>query len=268
MNPGRNIAALVGGFRSSFPDSAWREFLATYSASIMKVVDRFDHGGSRDSECFQFVCEKLCEADFRRLRQFDPQGRAAFESWLATVVFNLCVDWHRKEFGRVQMMPAIAVLPAFDQQVYQLVFEQTMTCQECLETLRTGFPDLTRQQVSAALARVHKVLTPRQRWQLSVRNRRRQPHALDERLFAMDCLGPYRTARAEQESRALQSTLAALEPAQRRVLALRFSQGLTLKQIAEVLGLGDPYRAHRQVQAALDALATRMHKEHNQVAQS
>ena len=45
-------------------------------------------------------------------------------------------------------------------------------------------------------------------------------------------------------------------PAQQRLLLLlRYEQGLTLRKIAELLNLGDPFRARREIEAALDALA-------------
>ena len=64
-------------------------------------------------------------------------------------------------------------LPGFDQLVFRYSFEQGMSSQDCLHALSTEFPDVTRQQLSRAIIRVHGVLSPRQRWQIGVRHRRK-----------------------------------------------------------------------------------------------
>ncbi len=171
------------------------------------------------------------------------------------------MDWHRQEYGRAQMLPAINALPAFDQSVYRLYFEQCLDRETCLHTLMDEFPDLTRQQLSGAIARVYRVLTPRQRWQLSLRQQRRAARgatAIDVDLLVSD------TPTAEAESEALlrreqlQHAMRQLEADERLILHLRFVEGLTLKKIAETMRLGDPFRARRQLSHALEALTGHM----------
>jgi transcriptional regulator with XRE-family HTH domain len=38
------------------------------------------------------------------------------------------------------------------------------------------------------------------------------------------------------------------------LLRLRYEQDLTLEEVARLVGLGDPYRAHREIQAAVAEL--------------
>ena len=51
-------------------------------------------------------------------------------------MLNLCVDWHRKEFGWVVLLPAIAALSTFDQVVYRLYFEEALHCETCKRTFQ------------------------------------------------------------------------------------------------------------------------------------
>jgi len=250
-----SISDLLHRLNSTDSGAAWAEFIDRYAPQIMKLVYQFEYKQIRGSECFLYVCERLCDHRFRRLQKFNVHGKASFQTWLGVVVFNLCVDWHRREFGRVQMLPAISALPAFDRKVYQLSFEQVMPLETCFQTLRADFPDLTRQQLSSAIGRVYNVLTPRQRWQINLRIRQRKPGKIDPHLLpSLEC-GPEDCARSRQESEDLQLAMGKLSQDQRLLLQLRFRQGLTLKKIAEIMQLGDPFRARRKLQTTLDLLS-------------
>lgn len=253
-----NISGLLQRLNSTDSGAAWAEFIDRYTPRIMNLVCQFEYEQERGSECFLYICEKLCEHRFRRLQKFNVHGKASFQTWLGAVVFNLCVDWHRSEFGRVQVLPAISALPAFDRKVYQLSFEQAIPLESCFQTLRADFPDLTRQQLSSAIGRVYNVLTPRQRWQVNVRFRQRKPGKVDPQLLPNLEIGPEAGACARQESKELQLAMSKLSQNQRLLLQLRFRQGLTLKKIAEVMQLGDPFRARRKLQTALNRLSEYM----------
>ena len=62
-------------------------------------------------------------------------------------------------------------------------------------------------------------------------------------------------AQTDQERSMLEAAMARLPPPQRLLLRLRYQQDLTLEEIARLTGMPDPFRANRQVQAALEALA-------------
>jgi RNA polymerase sigma factor (sigma-70 family) len=257
-----NIRDLLRRLNSMDAGSAWAEFIDRFAPLIMKVARQFDHQQEKTGECFLYVCEKLFENDFRRLLRFNTVGKARFSTWLGAVVFNLCVDWHRKQYGRVQLLQAISALPAFDHAVYQLCFEQNLVGEEVFQTLMADFPDLTRQQLTNARARVHRILTPRQRWQANVRIQRRKNNSgsqvPDIELLPDTGPGPDLGAWIEQRTDAIGKAMACLSDDQRLLLKLRFEQGLTLKKIAEIMHLGDPFRAKRRLQSALDAVSTQV----------
>lgn len=244
---------------------AWVEFLDRYSALIIQTASQFEYRQDRSSECFLYVCGQLNEDGFRRLLKFNTKGKAKFKTWLGTVVFNLCVDWHRREFGRATLLPAISALPAFDRAVYRMVIEQGMNKEASFQMLRADFPDLTRELVESAVIRVYSLLTPRQRWHVTVRNRRRQ---LARGRFSEDPVqhlpdpgtGPEAQAQKEQDIETLQDAMVCLPARQRLLLRLRFQEGLSLRKIAELTQLGDTNRAWRHIQAALKALFEQIHE--------
>lgn len=256
------VGELLERLSSGRPDSAWTEFLHRYSAQIMHVVQRYESDHGRVMDCFVHACGELSNNGFQRLLRFRPDGRARFRTWLAAVVSNLCVDWRRQQHGRFRPIQAVARLPELDQLVYRYIYVRGMPRDECLHALRGRFPGLTEQSLSEVNARIFSLLTPRQRWQLSTRAS--DPMSLDE-ATAPDrdapviqpedpAQGPDEHAQADQERILLEAAMAQLPPRQRLLLRLRFQQDLTLEEIARLTRLPDPFRVHRQIQAALEAL--------------
>jgi RNA polymerase sigma factor (sigma-70 family) len=259
----KSDASLLSQLKTADAWTAWTEILNRHASLIMKTASQFEYQQDRKNDCFLFLGEKLSEDGFKRLLKYDAGRNASFRTWLIAVVFNLCIDWHRREFGRAFLLPAISALPSFDQLVYRYSFEQGMSSQDCLHALSTEFPDVTRQQLSRAISRVHAVLTPRQRWQIGVRHRRKRRSSDpggDARLRDVDQLptptqDPAIMAQKQQKLDALRAALANLSDRQRLLLHLRFHAGLTLDQIAQFVRLGDSSRAWRHIEKALNALS-------------
>lgn len=260
------VTDLLERLSSGRVDAAWSEFLARYSPVIKHVIRR--HGLDEDciTECFNHVCGALSDDGFRRLLSFRPDGPARFKTWLMAVVSNLCVDWRRKEQGRVRPPKCVSRLPELDQQVYRCIFVRRMSRAHCVEELVPRFPELTEPAVAEINARLFALLTPQQRWQLSLRPTTLRPVGCgagpeDEdqaARLATPSPGPDDLAAELQEQRQLQDALSKLPVEQRLLLRLRYEQNLTLVEVARLTGQPDPFRTNRQIQAALDALADLM----------
>jgi RNA polymerase sigma factor (sigma-70 family) len=255
----RAKADLLRRLSSADAGPAWVEFLEHYASLIMSVASQFEYEQDRINDCFLYACEQLNDNGFQRLLKFDTTGKASFHTWLGSVVFNLCVDWHRREYGRATLLPAISALPAFDQAVYRMVIEQGMDKEACFQSLRADFPDLTRELLAKAVARVYSLLTPRQRWQIVVRNRgrkRARSSSNQENLERLPdpAMGPDREAQKRQDLETLQAAMSHLPADQRLLLRLRFQEGLTLKKIAQLKYHGDVNGTWRHIQAAMEAL--------------
>lgn len=261
----RATADLLRRLSSADAGPAWVEFLELHAPLIMSVAGQFEYEQERIHDCFLYACEQLNDNGFRRLLKFDTTGKATFRTWLGSVVFNLCVDWHRREYGRVTLLPAISALPAFDQSVYRMVVEQGMDKEACFQSLRADFPDLTRDLIAKAVARVYALLTPRQRWQITVRNRGRKQIRGSAHQESLEWLpdpapGPDAGAQKRQELESLQDAMTRLPVEQRLLLKLRFQEGLTLKKIAQLKYRGDVNVTWRHIQAATDALFLHLHR--------
>lgn len=257
------VTDLLERLSSGRADAAWSEFLARYSPLIQRVVRRCETDADRAGECFLHVCGALGDDGFRRLRSYRPDGPARFSTWLMAVVANLCVDWRRKQQGRVRPFLRISHLPELEQQVYRSIYLHRMTRAQCVAALSSRFPGLTLSRVAEINARLFALLTPQQRWQLSARYG--LLHAAvpgtgpddDDPAWqvAAPDPGPDEIVAESQEVERLQEALSQLPPEQRLLLRLRYEQGLTLAEVARLTGQPDPFRTNRRIRSALDALA-------------
>ena len=263
------VSDLLGRLASGKVESAWREFLEHYSPLIMHVVRRYESDQGQVTDCYVHACGELSNDGFRRLLRYQPDGRAKFQTWLTTVVANLCVDWRRRQHGRFRPIKVIAGLPEVDQLVYRCLYVRGMPRDECLHVLQARFPALTERGLAEINARLFSLLTPQQRWQLSVRttsmlplDEASTPDADEPNVQPEDPgPGPEELSQSEQERRQLETAMASLPPQQRLLLRLRYQQNLTLEEVARLMRLPDPFRANRQIQAALHALAELMKAE-------
>jgi RNA polymerase sigma factor (sigma-70 family) len=256
------VTELLEGLSSGRVAQTWGEFVARYAPLIRHVIRQ--HGFTDDpaDDCFSHVCAALSNDDCRRLRSFRADGPAQFGTWLVAVVANLCVDWRRKEQGRGRVPKSVAQLPDLEQQVYRCIYLRRMSRAQCTQDLAPRFPGLTEGTVAAINARLFALLTPQQRWQLSVRSPSLQSatcsveSADDDPAcrVAMPGPGPDELVAAMQAQRQLQDALSRLPADQRLLLRLRYEQNLTLAEVARLTGQPDPFRANRRIQAALAAL--------------
>jgi len=244
------------------PWEAWTAFLESYSRAILQVAHTFEHEQDARSDCFLFVCERLSENQFRRLRRFQPGGRARFTTWLQVVVRNLCLDWHRQEYGRQRVFQSVARLPPFDQEVFREVYTRGLSREDCFFRLRFTHASLTREEVDQSLERIQRELTPRQLWLLSSCNPKlesleAEPDGnpeLSQRQIVDPRPDPETLAALKEQESGLQRALDRLSASERLLLQLRFDQGLTLLEIARLVELKDAQTVDRRIRDILEKL--------------
>lgn len=258
----RQFAQILEGLTSRQPQEAWAEFLEVFSPLILQLVRLFEREPDHVADCFLFVCQQLSRKRFRRLRCFRPEGPAAFSTWLRAVVRNLCLDWHRKEFGRQRIFESIARLPGLDREVFHSIYEQGIPLEEVFLLLRTRFPSLTMRKMSEIADRIQQSFTPRQRWLMSTRNPKveaLETHlANGEQVLQQEIpdTGPDPEALAILSERraALARALSNLGKPEGLLIRLRFEQGLTLEQLGRVTKLGDAQSVDRKIKHILERL--------------
>jgi RNA polymerase sigma factor (sigma-70 family) len=102
---GRLPGELVQLFEAADPrarEAAWSRLMASYSRLLLHFARSLggDHDAAMDR--YAYMLDRLSQDDFRRLRSYRSDNRAAFSTWLATVARRLCVDHHRMRYGRTR----------------------------------------------------------------------------------------------------------------------------------------------------------------------
>ena len=97
-----SLSSLLAAADSSSRDEAWAAFLSSYSPLIVRVARLL--GGDDDAimDRYAFALDQLRRDNFKRLRQFTADGRGQFTTWLVLVLRRLCLDEHRRRYGRRQ----------------------------------------------------------------------------------------------------------------------------------------------------------------------
>jgi RNA polymerase sigma factor (sigma-70 family) len=98
------LTALLAATGTEARETAWADFLAKYSRSILQTV--YSRCSSYDSamDRYAYILEKLKDDDCGRLRRYVADGRAEFSTWLAVVTRRLCEDFRRHRYGRPQTL--------------------------------------------------------------------------------------------------------------------------------------------------------------------
>jgi RNA polymerase sigma factor (sigma-70 family) len=85
---------------------AWQKFVERYSRLLLRVAFAFSQGYDGAMDRYLFILEALREGEYCRLRRFAADGRGKFSTWLVVVARRLCVDHHRRRYGRRRTTPA------------------------------------------------------------------------------------------------------------------------------------------------------------------
>jgi RNA polymerase sigma factor (sigma-70 family) len=256
------LRRLLDRLASAEQGEAWAEFLDAYARRILQVVHRVEWDADRRTDCFVFVCEELRRNRCRRLLRFDPTKGASFLTWVRVVTHNLCLDWHRQQVGRFRLFRSLADLSPLDEEIYRRVFAGGLSAREARHSLQPDYPDLTESRVAETIEHIRQELTPRQHWLLSMQRPKVVPLAggehrdedAPERQIADTGPDPELLAAREERRDQLVTALGRLSGEDRLLLGLRYEQGLTLRQVAELMELNNAQQADRRLREVLALL--------------
>jgi RNA polymerase sigma factor (sigma-70 family) len=261
------ISSILSAFSSAERQSAWCAFLDRYSSLIYHVVRSFDRDPDRSGNCFLFICEQLSAHDFRRLRKFDLAGRARFSTWLCAVVRNLCLDWHRKEHGRQRVFGSVARRSTMDQLLFELVFRRGLSAEEAREELSRRGVELSFAALEEKICDIRRCLSSRQLWLLSSGKAMLDSiEGEEDGTYSVELADPSPDPESllalRDTHRHVSAALASLTDSDRLLIRLRYQEGLTLQQVARLVGLKDAQTADRRLRDIIDHLRQALGIEH------
>jgi len=241
-------------------ERGWRAFIDQYTPALLALIER---AGIRDRdeamELYVMTCERLAADDCARLRRHDP-GKGALGAWLAVLVKHVVVDWVRSRAGRRRLFKSVEQLPALEQRVFELFYWENRSPVEMTGLLHAQFGAVSLDAVLVALERVQTALTARQRAELlATAARASVPVSIDaaaddERAPDIPDPGddPERQAQTREARQAFERAIADLPPEDAAIIRLKYSEGLSLKQIRDALHLET--LTEQRVRGILDAL--------------
>jgi len=255
------IRAILSGSVES-----WHAFVDRYTGLILSVLRQ--QLFAEDQDEIQTVYVDVLEDIYRdKLREFE--GNAALSTWLVLVSRGKAVDYLRKKRGRRQLPKGFRDLSAFEQRVFHLHFVEGLGFEAVLQSLDA---EGERPGVEAVASAVHRIIDRvdgRHLKRLEYENdaRRRSTHAggLTEQMYRaeVEVWGRERVRTPEQvlqvrEDREALDRLEALKahlPAEdRELLAMRFEEGRTAREISERLEMD----GQRSVYTALNRALRRL----------
>lgn len=251
------------------PARHWPNFLRRYTPTLLRLIERRYRAVDDQMDVYVFVCEKLAANQLEGLRRYleqPPAERARFVVWLATVVRNRCVDWHRAERGRLTLPTSVRELGPVEQSIFRHVLWRRESYAATVELLAgEGHTGFTVGAIGEIVERIHTALPRTSRWT-----------ALLEALHGQETLSLDADSAEDQSPVGPLAGPEALEPDVRfewqsilgrlchavetldtldqLVLFFRFEQGLRYRQIAALAGLVSERATYQRCQAALDRL--------------
>lgn len=273
MRPARNPPApglvtddeLLVLFRDD-PSRAWGLFLDRHADPIFRQLQHLGFDYDQAMDRFTYICEKLSENGFRRMRAIRHTGKAGeLTPWLRTVVERLCINWLWSTEGRDRMFRSIESLPAFDRRVFELHFRRGLTPGAIHETLRMEMQqDVALADVFDALENIFARLSPNRIWRLlSQLSRSRGPLSIDslardeDGTFPFEPADPAMTPEEEliqrEESEQAAQRIERLEARDRLILRMRYDDSLEPAEIARALRI-DEEEVRRRLRSAVSSL--------------
>jgi len=96
------LAQLLHADGQPATESAWQGFVSAYSPLLLQVARSTAAGHDGAMDAYAFLLDSLRESQCRRLRVYVAHEQARFSTWLLVVARRLCIDFHRRRYGRPQ----------------------------------------------------------------------------------------------------------------------------------------------------------------------
>ena len=225
----------------------WESFLSRFTNLILKVIWTSESDYDEVMEKYLFVCRKLLESDFARLRRFRVREGPSplFTTWLAAVTHNLCVDAHRARHGRRQFPRALMRLTDVDRDVFRLYYWKGCSLDEIQS--KAGQLGTTPEGVTESLARIESTI--------SVSPVSPGPRAvfvpLDDNAAGVSADDEADLLEMEQW---LHRWISALPSQDQMILRLRFWEDMTAPEIAQAMKISPTERVYPLLRRALQSL--------------
>jgi DNA-directed RNA polymerase specialized sigma24 family protein len=230
------------------PQRAWDIFIDRHADTIFKTLQRSGYDYDQAMERFVYVCEKLCEQNFRRLKTIQHTGnQGELTPWLYQVVKRLSINWAWSQEGRDRLFKPITTLTQREQKIFELHFRRGFLPTEIHEQLLLEHENnLEIADVFEALEKIFAHLSENKLWRLlSQLNRARQTLSFDavdeETGFKLEPIDEHDNPEdfliRQEENARFEKALEGLSVKEKLVIEFRYEETMSAKEIADILKL-------------------------------
>lgn len=167
------LAALINGSKQQGPEKSWGKFLEVHHRLFLRVAHTVGADYDAAMDHYAHVLEQLRADDFKRLRAYVPDGQTKFTTWLVVVAQRLCLDYHRRLYGRFRREDpdggTVEGSRSTRRRLVDLLFHEINTLTMAADASATPDRDLQRKQLLAALQAALDVLGVEDRLILKLR---------------------------------------------------------------------------------------------------
>jgi DNA-directed RNA polymerase specialized sigma24 family protein len=245
------------------PSGAFTELLNRYTPELIRMIRRHVRDTDDVMEVYTTICERLRANDYQSLRRFKTDG--ALLPWLSVVAANASRDLFRKK--RAASMPK-SVLTKLDQKeqfIFRYHYHERMPHEDIAEVVsgKHGLP-CTALEVVRAIGKINELLSIKKRWLLlCALNANRPALSIDELgetgyhpTAPDDGAGIEDALRERDRIQNLTVALKSLSSDDQLMVMLRFEQGMSAIQIADIMRL----ESHKYVYTRLRTIMFKLRK--------
>jgi DNA-directed RNA polymerase specialized sigma24 family protein len=254
-------------------DKAWHDFVARYSGLILAVIRRqlFEVDEDRIRTIYVEILAALYNGALKKFR-----AESSLSTWLIVYSRNRARDYLRKLYGRSVESTGYSKLNKRDRLVFRLFYVEMLPLEAIMLQLRWNEPEITIDRIVNSICRIEKVMNARYLKNLADKNQARRHGIRSVKLarYLIDISvrddiylryvkpdSALLERETEQSVRELREKIAELHEDERKILYLRFDKGLSAKEIAEEMDIGEQRRVYTIIDRILRKLRKSMGTE-------
>lgn len=254
------------------PEEAWKSFVQQYHSLILGIIRKMIREHDEAMDAYTFALESLKEKNCQKLTTYFLKPRNYnFETWIAIVAKNCCMDWFRKEKGRKRLLKCIEELPDIDQWLFRYIYWQGYSYDMVFELLKNKHGlEISFEEMCARIDQVNNTLQQKTKWKLyqdwfailpplSLEDIERTGGAqLTDNTIAQPNLSVEETFQLSDTARVLEEVLHTLPDQEQLIIQLHYYRNLTLEEITRVLKMKNIWQVHRRLVKALKLLRKKL----------
>ncbi len=256
------------------PDEGWDFFLDKHSRLIMAIARKMAKDHDQIMELYTYSLEQLKKNRCQKITAYYHKKRQYnFESWIAIVTKNCCLDWIRKSMGRKRLLKCIENLTLEEQWLFRYLYWYGYSKDYSYELLRMNhgyngtledfgtlvhnLQKIVEQSTGHVIRQWSEILisSPDSEWLDHLIQKDRIPSANAPEM---------ETADSEQSKsdcqKIVEQVLQNLSDTEQLMIRLRFFNGFTLEKMARILNEKNLWKVQRQLKKLLVKIKKQLEK--------